>query len=164
MSDGADALAEIRDGMQHLQQEFDDLKAARTPAEKAEAKQDVREAEADLRKLAAEHGISQERMAEAIRAARDAEDEERYGAMIDRRIDAKLKSAAETADGDDDEDDGGEEAGGKPKTGKGNSGAEHDPKQEEPAGTGKPPAPPPPTERPPDNRHWSDKSIGELIS
>ena len=148
--------------------EFDELKTsvtelagalkaqqeASTPVEKAEAKQEVKEAKADLDDLAKELGISPAKLKQAADDARRQERKEELRPLLVELLDEELEPKPE--------DEGEEKPGGKPAK------KEPEAKKETPEPEPEPGPEPEAKEKEPEDsapghEHWSERSVGELI-
>lgn len=146
-----DPLAEMRAEMAEVKKALAELAAARTTEAKAEAREDVDDAEADLVSAAKRAGVSVGRMREAIAAARKQAFVDEYNADIRSIVNdemARLLDEADEADKVEETPADGGAADVKPAAVKGEA---------------------PPAEKPkaPDSEpvvpHWSEKRIGEMV-
>lgn len=129
---------ELAGGMKSLQDALDELRQARTPAEKNEAQAEVREAKADLNDLARDLGISPKALKAATDQAQRNERAEWIRPILLELLDEELA---------DDLDDAGDAL---EDTAKGAKGAVED------AAGAKP-------DDGPTVEHWSDKGLGALF-
>jgi uncharacterized protein YdiU (UPF0061 family) len=129
----ADERAEARQLIRELREAKAELEKAKTPAAKEEAREDIRDAEADLRKLAAASGVSVEDLKKLQAEKRYAENKDFQSRYESEREAERLAAEAET---DDDEE---------------------ETVKPPPAARAKKDKPPP--EVPPESAHWADKPL-----
>jgi transposase-like protein len=128
-------LASLRSELADYKKALDELKAASTPAEKEEAREDVEDAEADLGAVARKLGISPSALRKATADAKRAEQKENLRPIIQELLDELV--------GDDDEDEPEKPV------------AEEKPKRER--------APKKEADSAPVVTHWSDRSVMDLL-
>lgn len=154
-------LAELRSGLETLSDAVRELREARTPAARTEARKDVDEAEEDLDATARRLGVSRAKLEESIAAARKAERKEELREPL-RELLEELRAEH---DDDDQADDDGAGANGKKKPAAkkkpavrraGSSSSSDDD-----AGSGG--DDPPHVDDPPVREHWSERGIGSMI-
>lgn len=147
-------LQALADGLDELRERFDDLDAARTPAERQEASQQVTEAKADLAATAAALGVSEETLRGAVKSARDAERKDELRGPLKELL-QEIRDEEEAAARKAEEDAAAEAAanGTKPK-----------PKAAKPKSEPGAPDPAPVVEdTEPVKPHWGERSVSELL-
>lgn len=139
MSEPLPELAELREAIGDLSTAFQEFRDAQTAKEQAAAKEDIREAKADLDQIAKESGISRASIEKAVAEARRAERKEELRPILEELL-------AEAKEGDDDN-----------KT----NGDVKEPKAVKPPAT--PPPPKPNEDEHPTHEHWSERKLSELL-
>lgn len=145
----ADDLAALRRELAELQQGMRELREARTEPQRREARERVRDAEADLDQLARAAGVSRQALESAMAEAKRAERKEELRPIVLELL-AEANEPPPPGDGADggagEDDDAGKPAARKPKPA---------PQRRE--------AKPPPDEPPAPQSHWSDRRVSELM-
>lgn len=140
MSEPAEDYGALKRELADLRAAYEELRNARTPAEKEEAREDVAEAKQDLDALAKTLGISRDTLARATADAKKAERKEELRPILQELLD-------EMAEDEEPEE---EEA--------------PEPEPEKPAKVkAEPKLPKPEPDSDPSHPHWSERPISELI-
>lgn len=147
---------ELRSSLTGLSDAVRELREARTPDERREARQDVREAEEDLDATAKRLGVSRAKLEESIAAARKAERKEELREPL-RELLEELR--AESDDGDDEDGDAGKpkpkpKPKAKRKPASSSSSSSGDDGDDDGAGAG---------DTEPIVPHWTERGIGALL-
>lgn len=158
MSD-TDELAALKQEIAELKGSLQTLADAETEREKKAARADVAEAEDDVAEAAKRLGLKPDQYRSAIAAAKRAQFAEEYGEEIDKRVgtivEKRLQEIIDAADeGDPDPDPTGKDG----KDGKLKKPPPPGPKAKEP------PAAKPPGDEAPVKEHWSERSLGRMVS
>lgn len=151
-------ISELRNGLDTLSDAVRELREARTPDDRREARKDVQEAEEDLDTTARRLGVSRAKLEESIAAARKAERKEELREPLRELLEELRAEHDKDDDKDDDEDDDKDDKGKK--------------KKPAPRARRSSPAPstddkddndPPKLDDPPVREHWSERGIGAMI-
>ena len=127
---------ELKGAVTDLATALQSLRDAETSREKQTAREDVKDARADLDQLAKEMGVSPAKLREAADNARREEEKERLRPILLELLDEEI------ADKPDDD--------------------EPTPDEEETPAADEP-APEPPEDTAPEQQHWSERTIGGLL-
>ena len=130
---------ELRSTVQGLADALQQQREAETSREKQAAKEEVKEAKADLDQLAREMGVDPARLREAAEKAKHDAEKERLRPLLAELLDEELASGDEEEPADDPAEE----------------------KEEEPADEEEPPAPP--EDSAPIAEHWSERTVGRLL-
>jgi len=90
-------FTELADAVKGLGASLDELKAARSEPERREAREDVRDAKADLATVAKELGLDPKRLEQAAGEARRSDELERLRPLLVELLDEELAEAPEQA-------------------------------------------------------------------
>lgn len=151
--EGADPIAEMRAEMADVKRALAELAAAKTTEAKAEAREDVDDAEADLVSAAKRAGVSVGRMRDAIAAARKQAFVDEYNADIRSIVNDEMAKLLDEADEADEVEETPADGGpAKPAKAKAAATGEAPPAEKPKAPDSEPVVP-----------HWSEKKIGEMV-
>lgn len=150
MSEPADPLADLRKEFTDFQVEIRDLIKASTPTERADAREDVADAEADVIAAAKRAGLKPEQVQRALAEAKRAAFREEHGEEISAMIRTELETLMKEAEAKEAEE----------GASKDEAAAEQKPKAEKKQ---KADEPEPEPDAAPERPHWSEKSVTELI-
>lgn len=144
----AEDVKALRQELADLRRAHDELRAAQTPVEKEEAREEIADASDEFEAVARKAGLSREQIASAVAKARDEEDYGKFKRMMDRWTD-------ELPD-DDDATGGGHGVQGDPENGP-------TPSPHETPAAEKPKREPKPKDTEPTAAHWSERSVSEML-
>lgn len=140
MSDDPDEVGELRQGLADLREAYEELREATTARDRDEATADIKDARADLDKIAAATGVSRKAIEHAMAEAKRAERKDELRPILAELLEEMKPEEPEPKPDDD-------------------STAPPKPPKEPPA----PPVEPEP-DTAPRGEHWSERRVSELLS
>lgn len=159
MADGdvitAQDLERLTSRLDDLADAFEDLRSARTPADKQDARDDVAEARESLEAMARRLGVSKATLEKSVKAAKDEDRKSELRPILRELLD---EMAGESGDPDDDEPDDDEPDDDDPPVPKAKAKA-----KQEPAEPKAKPEPKPKPDTEPVKPHWSEAGIGGFL-